>query len=55
MIHARDDSEVPFSCAEEIALACPDATLSAFDDLGHRKILFASPAVRAVVKWLRQS
>jgi pimeloyl-ACP methyl ester carboxylesterase len=52
VVHAHDDAEVPFSCALEIVAAHGTAKLAAFDGLGHRKILFASPAVRAVVRYL---
>lgn len=53
--HARDDGEVPFRCAEEIVAACPGSKLAAFDGLGHRNILFASPAVRTIVRHLAES
>jgi pimeloyl-ACP methyl ester carboxylesterase len=51
VLHARDDAEVPFQCAEEIAAACPRATLIGVDDLGHRKILYAPPVVRAAAAY----
>jgi pimeloyl-ACP methyl ester carboxylesterase len=48
LLHARDDAEVPFANAEQIAAAVGrSAELHAFDDLGHRKILYAPPVVRA--------
>ncbi len=37
VIHARNDDEVVFENALEIAAACPKAKLLAVDDLGHRK------------------
>jgi pimeloyl-ACP methyl ester carboxylesterase len=52
LIHARDDAEVPFADAEEIVAACPVAELQSFDGLGHRKILYAPPAVRAATAYL---
>lgn len=52
VVHARDDYEVPFRNAEEIVGACPTAELAAFDGLGHRKILYASPPIRAAVAFL---
>ena len=52
LLHARDDHEVAFSCAEEIVAACPRAELLAFDGLGHRNILYAPPAIRAAVAYL---
>lgn len=55
LIHARDDAEVKFSCAEEIAELCPRAGIKAFDGLGHRMILYATPAARAAVAFLNAS
>jgi pimeloyl-ACP methyl ester carboxylesterase len=52
VIHSRDDSEVTFDNAEEIAAACPLATLKAVDGQGHRNILFAPPVIRAVLSYL---
>lgn len=52
VVHARDDGEVPFQCAEEVTAANPQARMAAFDGFGHRNILFAPPAVRSVVKYL---
>lgn len=52
VIHARDDLEVTFDNAEEIAAACPQAELRAFDGLGHRNILFAPPVIRAALSYL---
>lgn len=53
VVHARNDADVPFRCAETIAAASPAAQLAAFDGFGHRNILFAPPVVRAVVKFLQ--
>jgi pimeloyl-ACP methyl ester carboxylesterase len=52
VLHARDDHEVEFCNAEEIAAGCPKAELLAFDGLGHRNILFAPPVIRAAVTYL---
>jgi pimeloyl-ACP methyl ester carboxylesterase len=52
LIHARDDAEVAFSCSETIAAACPTANVLAMDGLGHRMILYATPAARAAVAFL---
>ena len=51
-MHARNDAEVPFRNSEEIAAAYQDATLHPVDDLGHRKILYAPPVVRATAAFL---
>ncbi|WP_072395533.1 alpha/beta fold hydrolase [Hyphomicrobium sp. CS1GBMeth3] len=55
VIHARDDTEVVFRNAEEIAAACPTAELLAVDGLGHRNILFAPPVIRAALSYLKDS
>jgi pimeloyl-ACP methyl ester carboxylesterase len=47
LLHARNDQEVPFADAERLAASIPVAELHPFDDLGHRAILYAPPAVRA--------
>jgi pimeloyl-ACP methyl ester carboxylesterase len=52
IVHARDDAEVPFRCAKDIAADVRNATVLAFDGLGHRNILFAPPALRAIVHGL---
>jgi len=52
IIHGRDDREVPFSNAEEIAAACSTARLLPFEGLGHRTILYAPPVFRAVMNEL---
>lgn len=52
VLHARDDLDVPFSSAEEIVEGCPNAELVAFDGLGHRRILYAPPAIRAALAFL---
>lgn len=52
VLHARDDADVPFRNAEEIAAGAPDVELVAYDGLGHRKILYAPPAIRAALAFL---
>lgn len=52
LIHARDDDAVPFADAERIASLCPAARLAAFDGLGHRTILYASPVVREIARFI---
>ena len=52
VIHARDDHEVPFRNAEEIVATSPLAELAAFDGLGHRRILYTPPPLRAAVAFL---
>ena len=54
LLHARDDADVPFADAEEIAAACPTAGLHACDGFGHRKILYAPPIVRTATAYLVQ-
>jgi pimeloyl-ACP methyl ester carboxylesterase len=55
ILHSRDDFEVAYSNAEEIAAACPKAELKPLDGLGHRNILFAPPVIRAALGYLTQS
>jgi pimeloyl-ACP methyl ester carboxylesterase len=52
LLHSRDDPDIAFADAEEIAAASAGAKLIPFDDLGHRKILYAPPAVRAAGAFL---
>ncbi len=52
VIHSRDDAEVGFENAEEIAAQCPTAQVMAVEGLGHRNILFAPPVIRAVISYL---
>jgi pimeloyl-ACP methyl ester carboxylesterase len=52
VIHSRDDREVVFQNAEDIAAACPKAELLAVDGLGHRNILFAPAVIRAALSYL---
>lgn len=39
IVHSRDDREVGFGEAEALAASWPHASLQAFEDLGHRRIL----------------
>lgn len=55
VIHAPDDVDVPFRCAEEIVAAVPDMELHSFNGLGHRNILFASPVARTVTSYLKRT
>lgn len=52
VLHARDDEDVPFRNAEEIAASGANVELVAFDGLGHRRILYAPPAIRAALSFL---
>lgn len=55
VIHGRDDTEVVFKNAEEIAAQCPKAELLPVDSVGHRNILFAPPVIRAALSYLSGS
>lgn len=50
IIHGRDDEEVTFRNAQDIAAARPSARLMPFDGLSHRNVLFAPPVFRAVMQ-----
>jgi len=52
LMHSRDDADVAFADAEEIAATCGNAELQPLEDLGHRKILYAPPVVRAAAAYL---
>lgn len=52
LLHGLDDNEVPFENARQIAACCRSASLQGFDGLGHRKILYAPPVVRAAATYL---
>jgi pimeloyl-ACP methyl ester carboxylesterase len=52
IVHGRNDREVPFVNAKEIASACPMARLMPFEGFGHRTILYAPPVMRAVMNEL---
>lgn len=49
IVHGRDDDEVTFRNAEDIAAAHPGARLMGFEGLGHRNVLFAPPVFRLVM------
>jgi pimeloyl-ACP methyl ester carboxylesterase len=51
LLHARDDNEVSFKCAERMWSSTPKAGLRAFDGLGHRAILYAAPVMRCAVQF----
>jgi pimeloyl-ACP methyl ester carboxylesterase len=55
VIHAPDDVDVPFRCAEEIVAGVPGMELHSFNGLGHRNILFASPVARTVTSYLKRT
>lgn len=55
VVHSRDDEHVAYANAEAITASCDRARLLAFDDLGHRKILYAPPVVRAVREFVGQA
>jgi pimeloyl-ACP methyl ester carboxylesterase len=52
LLHAVDDAEIPFENAEQLAKCGVCTELQAFDGLGHRKILYAPPVVRAATTYL---
>lgn len=53
LIHGKDDLEVPARCSETNAAGCSNAQLALFDELEHRKVLFAPPVIRAAVRFLK--
>lgn len=48
ILHAPDDREVPYACAEELAKAEGLATLTPVPGAGHRRILYAPAAIELV-------
>ena len=52
IIHDRLDEDVPFSRAEAICAAAPNAELMATEGLGHRRIVITSAVIRAAVRFL---
>jgi pimeloyl-ACP methyl ester carboxylesterase len=52
VVHARDDIDVAFADAEEIAASSRAVRLQLCDGLGHRKILYAPPVVRSAAAYL---
>ncbi len=55
LIHADNDAEIPLHNAEGIAARCPKARLLVMPGLGHRKILYAPPVIRAVIAYLKEA
>lgn len=55
LLHARDDGEVRYAEALEIAASVPGCEIKGFDGFGHRNILFASPVIRAAIAFLARS
>jgi pimeloyl-ACP methyl ester carboxylesterase len=52
LLHARDDVEIPFADAEQIAAQRLPVELVGFEGMGHRKILYAPPVVRCASTYL---
>ena len=52
IIHDRQDPQVPWQLAAEIAEAWPDAELLLTDGLGHNRILFHRATIRRVVAFV---
>jgi hypothetical protein len=52
VIHAPDDVDVPFRCAEEIVGSVGGMELRTFDGLGHRNILFTPQVARTITSYL---
>ena len=52
VMHAPDDKEVPFSCAEELAAAGPHVRLKSIPGFGHRRILAAPPVLEGILDFL---
>jgi len=53
VIHAPNDADVPFRCAQEIVAGVRGLELQVFDGLGHRNILFAPQVARAITSYLK--
>lgn len=54
LVHDREDPDVPYGHAEEIARAWPESRLITTAGLGHRAILRDPAVMRAVVEFLRE-
>lgn len=54
VIHDREDTEVPFSHAEELARAFPHARLLPTSGLGHRALLKDPTVMREAIEFLRE-
>lgn len=55
VVHDREDHEVSFRCAEEIASQAEGAELATYSGFGHRNILFAPPVARTIVSYLSRA
>jgi len=53
IVHDTSDTDVPYTHAEEIALAWPQSELFTTTGLGHRAILRDPEVVRRTVEFLR--
>lgn len=53
LIHSDDDQEITIQNAIEMDRASEFAELKVFSGMGHRRILFASPVIRAVVSYFK--
>ena len=52
IVHDRDDREVPYSEAEALSAAWPQAQLLATSGLGHSRVLGDATVVRAISEFL---
>ncbi|TDH36006.1 alpha/beta fold hydrolase [Pseudohoeflea suaedae] len=52
VMHAPDDKEVPFSCAEALAATGPHVRLKPVPGYGHRRILAAPPVIEGILDFL---
>ncbi len=55
VIHDREDRDVSFQSAEEIASEVDGAELVAFDGFGHNNILFAPPVMRTIASYVSRA
>ncbi len=53
LIHSDDDQEITIQNAIEMDRASDFSELKVFSGMGHRRILFASPVIRAVVSYFK--
>lgn len=54
VLHDRDDSEIPFTQAERLADAWPNARLITTEGLGHRRILREPAVIQEIVQAVRE-
>lgn len=52
LLHCRDDHEITFDNAVQIAAACPKARVEAVSGFGHRNILSAPPVIKTAIAYL---